>query len=223
MSLSLPQEIGQQLVTGFREHAFRMELHALKVRVLPMPQPHDGSVLEPGRHLKAFGETGPLRDQGVVAGGGEGLRQSGEDAFSPVQNGGRLAVHLFDGTDHAPAVHLGDGLVTKADPEGRRRRGQLPENLKADAGLVRIPRAWREQDRVGSELSDRRKIEFIISVHPQVGCDRVLRSEFPEVLDQVESETVVVVDDQQHRLNGWGSEPQTEQQGGEQQEKGDQQ
>ena len=121
-----------------------------------------------------------------------------------MENGGRLAVHLFDGTDHAPAMHLGDGLVTKADPEGRRRWGELPENVQTDAGLVRIPRAWREQDRVGSQLSDRRKVEFIISVHPQVGCDGVLRSEFPEVLNQVEGETVVVVDDQQHRLRGVG-------------------
>ena len=92
----------------------------------------------------------------MIAGGGEGLRQPGEDAFTPVQNGGRLAVHLFDGTDHAPAVHLGDGLVTKADPKGRSRWRQLPENLEADAGLVRIPRAWGQQDRVGPELSDRR-------------------------------------------------------------------
>ena len=63
MPLGLPQEIGQQLMAGLREHTFGMELHALQVRVVPMPQPHDRSVFEPGCHFKAFGKTVTLSDQ----------------------------------------------------------------------------------------------------------------------------------------------------------------
>ena len=40
MPLGLPQEIGQQLMAGLREHTFGMELHALQVRVVPVSYTH---------------------------------------------------------------------------------------------------------------------------------------------------------------------------------------
>ena len=42
-----PEEVGKEVVTGFRKHALRMELHALEMRVFAVTQSHHGVVLEP--------------------------------------------------------------------------------------------------------------------------------------------------------------------------------
>ena len=107
-------------------------------------------------------------------------------------------MHLLLGAHHPAAVHLGDGLMAQAHPEGGHRCGKFFEDVEADARLIRVARAWREQDRVGLQRADLLQADGVVAMHLQVGCQRMLGGELTEVLHQVEGEAVVVVDDQQH-------------------------
>ena len=116
-----------------------------------------------------------------------------------MQHRGGFAVHLFRGADHATTMHLGDGLMAQTDAEGGDGGRQRLQHLQADAGLVRITRSGRQHDGIGLQGTDLVKAEGIVAVHLQIRRDRMVGSQFPEVLHQVEGEAVVVVDDQEHR------------------------
>ena len=80
------QEVGQQLVAGFRQHTFRVELHTLEMGVMPVTQSHHGVVLQPGGDFQAVGKTSAISDQAVISGRREWLGQACEDAFAPMQH-----------------------------------------------------------------------------------------------------------------------------------------
>ena len=69
-----PEEVGKEVVTGFREHAFRMKLHTLEMGVFSVTQSHHGVVLEPRCDFQAVGKTLAVGDQAVIAGCGQWLR-----------------------------------------------------------------------------------------------------------------------------------------------------
>ena len=73
LGFCLTQEVGQQLVPCFCEHALRMELHPLQMGVVAMAQPHDRSILEPGGDFKALRKRVSFRNQAVITGRGKGL------------------------------------------------------------------------------------------------------------------------------------------------------
>jgi hypothetical protein len=52
--------------------------------------------------------------------------------------------------DDAAAIDLADGLVPEADAEDRHHRPGPGDQLKADAGAVRVARARRQHDRLRS-------------------------------------------------------------------------
>ena len=86
------------------------------------------------RHV---GDAVRLHDQGVVAGGHEGVGQAGEHAPSVVVDGRGLAVHEGRGGHHGAAVDLADGLVSEAHPEDGDLAGQLADHRHGDAGRSR--------------------------------------------------------------------------------------
>ena len=81
-----PEEVGQQVVTGFREHALGMELHALEMGMFAVTQSHHGVVLKPSSDFKAGRKAAAFSDQAVIASGGEGLRQASEDPFASMEH-----------------------------------------------------------------------------------------------------------------------------------------
>ena len=86
LGFCLAQEVGQQLVPCFCEHALRMELHPLQMGVVAMAQPHDRSILEPGGDFKALRKGFPFSNQAVISGRGQGLGKPGKDAFTAMLN-----------------------------------------------------------------------------------------------------------------------------------------
>src|SRR5690606_4179750 len=106
-----------------------------------------------------------------------------------MEDGGGLAVHEALGAYDPAPIDLADGLVSETHAEDRDATSELHDHLEADAGVLRGPGAWRNQDAVrasGADLGRRRAI---------VEADVAVDPESLEVLDEVEGEGVVVVDD----------------------------
>ena len=81
-----------------------------------------------------------------MAWNGEGRPR--EDAPALVADGAELAVHDLAGAHHAAAEGLADRLVAEADAEERRAGlGGGGDQREADAGLVGVAGAGRQQDR----------------------------------------------------------------------------
>src|SRR5207248_9624169 len=88
--------------------------------------------------------------------------------------------------DH-PAEGLAEALVAEADAQDGHPAAQLADRRQRDAGVVRVARPRRDDQRaVAAQLGDRDGI---------VAVDLSLRAELGQVLDQVVGEGVVVVDD----------------------------
>ena len=68
----------------------------------------------------------------------------------------------------AAAVHLGDGLMAQAHPQGGHRCGKLFEDVEADARLIWVAWAWGEQDRVGLQGTDLLDADGVVAMHLQL-------------------------------------------------------
>src|SRR6185437_9991172 len=128
----------------------------------------------------------------MVAGRGEGVRQSGEDAAAVMADLAHLAVHRHGGADHLAAEGLADRLMTEADAEQRDRAGAAHE-IEADAGMVGIARARRDDDALRLQRQRRLDGEGVVPLHQHLGA------ELAQIVPEVVSEAVVIIDQQEHR------------------------
>jgi hypothetical protein len=105
-----------------------------------------------------------------------------------------LSVHQTPCSHDLTAKNITNALVTKADPEERNAGSKILDNLIADSRF--LWRAWTRGNAnvVWLQFFDLIKRDAVIAVHLHV-CTHLA-----EVLDEVISEGVVIVDDQQH---GW--------------------
>ena len=105
---------------------------------------------------------------------------------------GKLAVD-GDRRAHDPAAErLADGLMPEADAENGNALRGFVDQIEADSRLVGGAGTRREHDRVriGREHVGAR--ELVVAV------DDDLRPQSAEVMDEVEGETVVIVDEHDH-------------------------
>ena len=87
--------------------------------------------------------------QRMVARGGEGRGEIGEDAAAIVQDRAGLAVHQARRADDLAAEILPDRLMAEADAEqGPAGIGGGGDEIERDAGLVRRAGAGRDQERL---------------------------------------------------------------------------
>ena len=95
-----------------------------------------------------------LSDEAVVAGGVEGVGETGEDALAVVVDGGSFAVHeapvAFDGA----APGMADALVTEADAEGGEFGAEVLEDVVGDAGFFGGAGSGGDEDVGGFEGFD---------------------------------------------------------------------
>jgi hypothetical protein len=146
----------------------------------------------PGGDLEAVGHTVAGHDEGVVAGCRERRRQTREHAASIMLNRRGLAMHHAAGALDTPAEHLADGLVTEADAEDRNPAGETFDQRLGNTGLRRRARTRRDHD-----LLRRQRLD-LVGRDLVVANDVHIRAEFRQILYNVESKRVVVVDHQQH-------------------------
>ena len=144
-------------------------------------------IAEVQRHA-AERARGPRR-----AGQRRDVLRPGEQAGAGMPDGARLAMHDIAGLNHLAAEGLADGLVAQAYAKQRYARlCRRPGQAKADAGLIRIARAGREEDARRAHrhrLVDR---DRIVADHAGLGA------QFTQVVHQVVGEGIIVIDQQQH-------------------------
>lgn len=98
-------------------------------------------------------------------------------------------------TVHDTAVRHLHRLHTEADTEdGHTGRGTVPDHVDTDPGLLRSARTRRQKHPVEAVLGVRRR-HLVVAQHLALGAQLI------QVLDQVEDETVVVVDDENPRAH----------------------
>ncbi len=93
-----------------------MELDAFEFEAA-MADGHDDAVGSFRGDGEIARKRSALNDQGVIAGGGEGIGKFAEDALAVVLNGTGFAVEEARSANDASTERGADGLMTKADAE----------------------------------------------------------------------------------------------------------
>jgi hypothetical protein len=200
------QKVRHQFLAFAGEDAFGVELDSFDGKGF-VAESHDDAgavfIWRPGADFEVLGQGIFFYDEGVVAGGGHGRRESGENGFAVVLDGAGFAVHEVSGADDLASEGCADGLVTEADAEqgdavgsaacaGGNSGGEMTDEVDADAGFLGSAGSGRDDDAVGAEGLDFSEGDFIVA------ADFDLSAQFSEILDEVVGEGIVVVEDEDH-------------------------
>src|SRR2546426_5759575 len=183
-----PQKIRQQSLAGVGEDRLGVELHAFGLG-LAVAQAHDEPVGRSGGNFETGRETGPLDDERVIARGGEGVWQPGENRLAVVRNQAGLAVFDLRRANNLPSERLPDGLVAEADAQQGHAPRKLFDDLQANSSLGGGLRAGRYDDALRPQPLDLFGIGLVVAPHLDLGA------QLTQILDQVVGERVVVVND----------------------------
>jgi len=174
-----------------------MELDALHGK-LPVPQSHDDAspiaVPSPGADLKIVRKSRLGDDQRVVASRGHWRSQVTEDRLAIMLDPAGLAVHKVLGANHLPAESSANCLVSQADTKQRNFAGEVPDQFDADASVLWGAGAGRNDNALGTHRFNVTNFYLIVAAHLNQ------RAQFADVLDQVVSKRIVVIEDEDHVL-----------------------
>lgn len=168
---------------------FRMELDTAR-RIETMGQCHDLPLLRSGRDLDLLRESAFENDQGMISCRLERAWNSRKEIGAIMQDRRSLAVHEARGSHDRSPEDLPDRLMAQTHSQDGDFRSQLPDDIRADPRIRR--RSWTGRKDDSLEVRD---IDFG-ETDPIVPKDLHLDSEFPEILDEVVCEGIVVVDHQ---------------------------
>src|SRR5579864_1183801 len=101
-----------------------------------------------------------------------------------------LAVHKMRSTHHASAKRFADRLVSEAYAEHRSSSREVTNEFDADTSFMRRAGAGRDYDPLRPHRFDFFHCDLIITANFH------LRAQFAEILDQVISEGVVVIENE---------------------------
>src|ERR1051325_1214829 len=167
-----------------------MKLHAFDLH-LTVAQAHDDAVGRGRGNLQAIGERFALDDEGLVATGLETIFGAVEDGLAVVANLGGLAVHERGRTHDSTAEDLPDGLMAETHAEDGNPPGEVLYQLHRDASVFGSSGPRRDQNLVWTTMGlDLRDRHLVVAAHVQ------LLAKLAQVLHEVVSERVVVVDDE---------------------------
>jgi hypothetical protein len=155
---------------------------------------HDFVFGGPGGHLEIGGECAGADDEGVIAGGFEGVGEACEDAIAVMEDGGGFAVHQAPVALDGSAPGVANALVAEAYAEGGEFGAEVLEDFVGDAGLFGAAGAGGDNDVGGFEGFDLVDGGFVVAedAHGAFGV------QFADALDEVVGEGVVVIDQYNH-------------------------
>ena len=104
----------------------------------------------------------------------------------------RLAVHEVPGANDLPAECGADGLMSKADTEERDTPGEMTDQLDADSSLIRSARPRRNHDPLRFHSFNFSDCRLVVAANFDLGA------QFSDVLNQVVSKRIVVVENEDH-------------------------
>jgi hypothetical protein len=170
-----------------------MELHAVEGPSF-VADAHDFFFSGPGGDDEIFRQGAGADDEAMVAGGFEGVGESGEDAFAIVEDRGGFAMHEAPVTFHDTAEGVADALVAQANAEGGDLGSEGLEDFITEAGFARAAGAGGNDDVGGFEGGYFGDAGFIVAenFHALVG------HQLAEALDEVVGKGVVIIDQNKH-------------------------
>lgn len=174
-----------------RGDAFRVELHAMDLVCL-MLQSHDHAIFGFSRNLETVGQAVSLDGERVIARSLECIRQTFEKAFPRASDGGEFSVHQNRRANDAPAIGLSDGLMTEAYAHKRDIATNALDQFEANTGLIRVTRPGRHDNAL------RPVAQNLVYRHLIVAVDTTVSAELAQKMDEIVSETVVIIDEYQH-------------------------
>ncbi len=149
------EEIAEQVGAFFGQEAFGVELDTMD-GVVAVSESHDfeglAGIFDPGGDFEAVRYSFAGDDQAVVAGGLEGVGESGEDALTGVRNHGCFAVHQSGGADDLGAEDISHALVSEADPEHGNEFSEVGDDTAGKAGFLWAAGAGRDDNAAGLEV-----------------------------------------------------------------------
>jgi hypothetical protein len=180
-----------------------MELDTFN-REFPVPQAHDDPcsvfVRSPGADFQIAWQILLGDDQRVVAGRGHRRRQAAKDGLAIMLNLTGFAVHQVFRAHHLASEGSADGLVSEADSEQRHITAVLAvarkvtDQFYADAGFLRGAGSGRKHDAFRMHRLDLSYGHFVVAANLYLGA------QFAKVLDEVVSERIVVIEDEDHKF-----------------------
>ncbi len=189
------EEILEQQSSGFGQYAFRMELYAFN-RELAVPQAHDDAlavgIMRFRADLQLFGQSFFGDDERVISRGGHWQRRVFKNSPAVMRDLADFAMHDLAGAHDVTAERGADGLVPQTDAENRALTGEVLDEINADASLMRCARPRRDQDVIRPEALDFLRGDLVIA------ADLHFFTQFTKILDQVVSEGIVIVEDENH-------------------------
>src|ERR1700675_1370998 len=178
-----------------------MEMHTLHREFL-MPQAHDdaGSVFvrSPCADFQIAWQILLGDDQRMIAGRGHWRREAAKDGLAIMLNLARFAVHQVLRAHPLAAEGCADRLVSEADSEQRHISPALAckmqDQVDADAGFLRGAGSGRKHDAFGVHRLNLSYGHFVVAANLYLGA------QFAKVLDEVVSERIVVIEDEDHKF-----------------------
>ena len=164
-----------------------MKLHAPNGQLF-VSQPHDFAFSSFSRNFEAVRAGVPLDQQGVIARRCKALGESGKDVGIAVVDRRCLAVHEVVGSHDVASKMLSDGLVPETHTEEGHFAGEFSNHTEGYARLGGRAGARRNEHAVRLQGEGFGRRDLIVAQHA------LFHAQLTEVLDEVESEGVVVVD-----------------------------
>jgi hypothetical protein len=188
---SLPHKVRHQLFPRIRQDALRMELHTF-YPMAAMAQAHDGAgavfFSGPGADFQFSRQIFFLDDERMIAGGGHRHGQTLKDSFIVMHDRAGFAVHKMGGAHHSASESFADRLVPETNSQHWNFSREMPDQIDADARLMRRARTGGDDNPLGPHVLD------LAHGHLIIAANLDLAAQLPNVLDQVVGERIVVVE-----------------------------
>jgi len=172
-----------------------MKLHSLDRKFL-MSQPHDHSraifIGRPGAYFQIVRQVLFGNDERVISRGSHGRGESFKNSLAIVLDLARFAMHQIPSPNHFAAKGCADRLVSEANAQQWRLARKMADQLDADARVLRCARSRRNYDAFGMHYLN------FVDGHFVIAANFDLCAQLTQVLDEVISERIVVIEDEDH-------------------------
>src|SRR3954463_13688215 len=115
-----------------------------------------------------------------------------EQGFAVMFNKAGFTVHQLSSTDNVAAKSRAKRLMSQAHAQHRTLAGKMFDQVNADPSLLRRAGSWRNQDMAGLHFFNFLRRNLIVAAH------LYLLAQLAQVLDQVVSEGIVIIEDENH-------------------------
>src|SRR6185369_854033 len=122
-------------------------------------------------------------------------RQATEDGLAIMTHLAGLAMHQVRRADDVTPESRPDGLMSQANAKQRYLAGKMPDQRNRDSRLLRRAGARGEKNPFRAHGFHLRRSYLVIPPHLDLG------TQFTQILDQVIGKRIVVVEDENHKLN----------------------